>query len=229
MTPHERKLMYFKTAFAAIAAAAALAGAATTLPAQAATPSCGVSCINLYNRVIGHSFILDAQGGGFGVAGQPLILWQRSNSGYAEDFTVSDEGTVKDFAFAGLMSPVMLLHYAKDPAFELEYAPYGADTGLCMGLAATPVPGEQVTLQPCGISAKTVWVLDAKPTTPSDFFAGLNGAGTNFSHPFVLTYPQGSYPTDSPRPVLQVQELSSFSTGQYSDSQLWWGKLGIEP
>ena len=46
------------------------------------------------------------------------------------------------------------------PAFENEYAPFGVDSGLCMGVATTAVNGEGVTLQPCGVSANTVWILD---------------------------------------------------------------------
>lgn len=208
-------------------AVAAIGGAAA--PAHAATPSCGASCINLYNRAIGHSFILNAQGGGMsGSTGQPLILWQRSNSAPAEDFTVADEGTVSDFAAVGLMTPSMNLHFGKDPAFELEYAPYGVDSGLCMGVASA-VNGAKVNLQPCGVTAETVWAVDlqVKPI-PTNFFVGINGGNTNFSHPLVLTYPDGSFPTDMPRPQLFISNLTGFSSGQVNDSQIWWGKQGVE-
>jgi hypothetical protein len=35
-------------------------------------------------------------------------------------------------------------HYPDDDAFELEYSPYGVDSGLCMGTAATAVDGSYV-------------------------------------------------------------------------------------
>ena len=92
-----------------------------------------------------------------------------------------------------------------DPAIELEYAPFGVDSGLCMGVAATAPPSEGVTLQPCGVSAKTVWIIDTNDS-PATFSGGyvplINGSDTNFSHPFVLTYPSNGFPTDKPRPQL---------------------------
>src|SRR6266702_113504 len=46
------------------------------------------------------------------------------------------------------------------PNFELESAHYGVDRGVCVGVAGTAVQNERVSLQPCGVSAKTVWILD---------------------------------------------------------------------
>ena len=70
---------------------------------------------------------------------------------------------MSDFYAAGLVSPQVALHYggqslgSKDePAFELEYSPFGVDSGLCVGVATTAIQNEGVTLQPCGVSSKTV-------------------------------------------------------------------------
>ena len=41
----------------------------------------------------------------------------------------------------------------------------------------------------------------------------INGSDTNFSHPYVLTYPQNGNPTDKPRPQLVTQNLHQFSRG----------------
>jgi hypothetical protein len=229
------------------------AGLATAGAANAATPSCGGSCIDIFSHNFGtfHNpqFLLDVFKRGQNV-GQPIILFRSSNSDPAEDFTVADQGTVADFLAAGLVSPALALHYGCIPgvnfpdcfgqtavsvnleAFEVEYAPYGADTGLCMGVAATAVQGEKVSLQPCGVSSKTVWVWDfldnAVNVVPSFSIPLINGSDTNFSHPFVLTYPSGSFPTDTPRPQLFVSNLTGFSgnftipvLGSVSDSQLW--------
>ena len=86
--------------------------------------------------------------------GQPVILFRTSNSDPAEDFTVSFQGTTSDFFAAGLVSSAVALHYGcnganggpfvtcaagvDDPAFEAEYAPYGVDSGLCVGVAPPP-------------------------------------------------------------------------------------------
>ena len=105
-------------------------------------------------------------------------------------------------------------------------------SGLCAGVGATAAQGGKVSLQPCGVTSKTVWIADvglvpgtpnssvttitydkgvAPVTTtvvtlgspaaidaflsddPTALFHGyapvINGSNTNFSHPFVLSYP----------------------------------------
>jgi hypothetical protein len=123
-----------------------------------------------------------------------------------------------------------------DPAIELEYSPFGVDSGLCVGVAATARAGEGVTLQPCGVSAKTVWIIDVNdsPATLRHGYVPLiNGSDTNFSHPFVLSYPANGFPTDKPRPQLFVKNLTGFSTaigtpiGSVDDTQLWGADFGV--
>ena len=125
-----------------------------------------------------------------------------------------------------------------DPAFEIEYTPAGVDSGLCVGVASTAVQEEGVTLQECGASSKTVWAIDLFDNLAQVFFTGyaplINGSDTNFSHPFVLTYPQSGFPTDKPRPQLQVDNLSGFTNGfppivnfpSIDDNQLWGADFG---
>ena len=130
-----------------------------------------------------------------------------------------------------------------DPAFEFEYAPYGVDSGLCVGLARTAVYEGKVTLQPCGVSAKSVWIADVFDSPQTTFFGRyvplINGSDTNFSHPFVLSYPNNGYPTDKPRVQLEVTNLTGFShasppfyipgpeLGTVNDNQLWGADFGI--
>jgi hypothetical protein len=199
--------------------------------------------------------------------GQPIILFRTANYDPALDWTFAFQGTVADFYAAGLVSATTALHYGciagvnfpdcpfnvtsitpPDPktgaissnylAVENEYAPFGVDSGLCMGVAATAFNDEGVTLQPCGVSAKTVWILD---TLDQQFTAAwahgyiplINGSNTNFSQPFVLTYPNQSFPTDKPRPQLVVTNLTGFSfhvgnlfgTGA-NGNQLWGATFG---
>jgi len=252
-----------------------MAGAITAGTASAATPSCGPNCIDIFSKDFGTlippnpQFTLDVLKQGNKV-GQPLILFRQSNSDPALDWTVSNQGAVSDFYSAGLVSSALALHYGcgynlntgkcsttinpvtglpypDDFAFEVQYSPYGVDSGLCMGLADTAASGEGVTLQPCGVSSKTVWVadtLDSCIANPlySDEVPAINGSDTNFSHPFVLTYPATGYPTDTPRPQLTVTNLTGFSqsgggTGLCGGSavvgpdnnQLWSAVQGILP
>ena len=221
-------------------------GAVGAMSANAATPSCGPTCIDLFSYEFGHhsspNFVVDVYRQGAKV-GQPIILYRTSDTDPAEDFTVSFQGTVADFFAAGLVSAAVDFHYGggaagfpNDPAFENEYAPYGVDSGLCIGVASTAVQGSKVSLQPCGVSSKTVWVLDTGDSTTINrgYVPLVNGSDTNFSHPFVLTYPTNGYPTDKPRPQLTTTNLTGFSgsflvpeLGTVNDNQLWGANFGV--
>jgi len=249
--------MSFKSKLLAGAATLALVGGVGTagaLSAVAATPSCGHNCVDIFSRAFGThktpNFVMDVLRQGAKV-GQPIILFRTSNTDPAEDIVPSIQGTTADFFQAGLVSAAVALHYGcttalftdcipgvavNDPAFELEYSPFGVDSGLCVGVAATAVANEGVTLQPCGVSSKTVWILDINDS-PATLFKGyvplINGSDTNFSHPFVLTYPSSGFPTDKPRPQLFVNNLTGFShgigtpIGSVDDTQLWGADTGV--
>jgi len=229
-------------------------GSVAAVSAGAATPSCGHHCIDVFSREFGtHShpnYVLDVWRQGAKV-GQPIILFRTSNSDPAEDFTAGFQGLTSEFYQAGLVSAAVALHYGcydgefggnsctrgvDDPAFEVEYAPYGVDSGLCVGVARTAYQNEKVSLQACGVSSKTVWIVDTNDspaTIRHDYVPVINGSDTNFSHPFVLTYPKNGFPTDTPRPQLFVQNLTGFShgpgtpIGSVQDNQLWGADWGV--
>jgi len=243
-----------------IAAAATLTlvggvGAVGTLAAHAATPSCGFSCVDIFSRDFGThaspNFVLDTLRQGEKV-GQPQILFRTANFDPAEDYTFSYQGLVSDFFAAGLVSAAVNLHYGgggtlipahgtvkavpfpDDAAFEIQYSPYGVDSGLCMGVAATAVAGEGVTLQPCGVTSKTVWIVDSADTVRHGYVPLINGSDTNFSQPFVLTYPRAAFPTDRPRPQLYVSNLTGFQganslpiPGTIASNQLFGADFGV--
>jgi hypothetical protein len=258
----------------AVGAGLALAGGLTLTasPARAATPSCGPKCIDIFSKNFGSyfnpQFALDVYRQSIKV-GQPLILFRVSNSDPAMDFTVADEGQVSDFYAAGLVSSAFALHYgchgmipvagvqipcggpSKDLfAFELEYSPYGVESGLCAGVPLGTV-NTKIVLEPCGQTAGTVWAVDTLDSCPftNPLYAleaqMINGLDTNFSHPVVATYPASGYPTDVPRPQLYLSALTGFSqtgggtpitskcgglavTGP-DNNQLWGAKAGILP
>jgi hypothetical protein len=246
--------------FAAAATLTLVGGVSTVgmLSASAATPSCGFSCVDIFSRTFGThrtpNFVMDVWRQGAKV-GQPIILFRTSNTDPAEDINASFNGTVDDFFAAGLVSSAVELHYGgqlpiggglvaghgganffNDPAFELEYTPFGAGSGLCVGVASTAVQGSKVSLQPCGVSSKTVWIVDAgdSATIRTGYVPLINGSDTNFSHPFVLTYPQNGFPTDKPRPQLITQNLTGFTgnflvpvLGSINDNQLWGARFGV--
>jgi hypothetical protein len=191
--------------------------AAGALSANAATPSCGPH----YSP----NYVLDVFQQRARV-GQPIILYRTSNTDPAEDFTISAQGTVADFYAAGLASAALNLHYANDQAYEVEYTPYGAYTGLCMGVATTAMNLTPVSLQPCGVSSKTLWVVDSSQTIRGGYVPLINGSDTNFSNPFVLHYPGNGYPTDIPRPQLNTYNLQRYSRGQVFDNEMWGANFG---
>jgi hypothetical protein len=240
-----------------------MAGALTAGTASAATPSCGNSCIDIFSHQFGThrspNYVVDVLRQGE-KTGQPIILFRTANFDPAEDWTLAFQGTTADFFAAGLVSSAVALHYGcipgvnfptcfgqttiavNDPAFEIEYAPFGVDSGLCMGVAATAFSDEGVTLQACGVSSKTVWiadVFDSPDTLFNGYVPAINGSDTNFSHPFVLTYPNNSFPTDKPRPQLVVTNLTGSSNasppffipgpelGTVDVNQLWGADFGI--
>jgi hypothetical protein len=244
-----------------------MAGLFTAGTASAATPSCGPSCIDIFSKQFGThrtpNDVVDVLRQGKKV-GQPIILFRTANFDPAEDWSVAFQGDVSDFFAAGLVTAAVALHYGcegasfenfndcmtstppgpfpNDPAFEIEYAPYGVDTGYCMGVASTAFNDEGVTLQPCGVSSKTVWIVDSldvafSPAFEQGYVPLINGSDTNFSQPFVLTYPNNGEPTDMPRPQLTVQNLQGsvefspggeggLEVGTVNDDQLWGADIG---
>jgi len=242
--------------------------ALTAGTAKAGTPSCGPECVNLFQARYGTSpaspdFVTDVYKQGQHV-GQPIIEFRTSNADPALDWTVANVGKVSEFFAAGLVSASLALHYGciagvnfptcadgagtDLTAVENEYAPFGADSGLCMGVAATATQGEGVTLQPCGVSSKTIWVIDfigirGEQIEPVGVYGIplINGSDTNFSHPFVLTY--SGEPTAIPRAQVYVSNLTGFSGNGFnifggnnvssletvSDAQQWLAYEGVLP
>jgi hypothetical protein len=94
------------------------------------------------------------------------------------------------------------------------------------------------------VSSKTVWITDSIDVLFSIGFEHsyvplINGSDTNFSQPFVLTYPNNGEPTSTPRPQLTVQNLQGsvqytvtsggeggLEVGTVNDNQLWGADTG---
>jgi len=272
--------------FAAAAALTLVSGVGvasvlTTGTASAETPSCGPTCIDLFNFGPGStwqnpSYLLDSFKQGQ-ATGTPVILFATNNTDPAQDWQAQSPEPVSDYLQAGLVGDSVALHYGcypgldfqqcsgnggqgvDDYAFEIEYSPFGAPTGQCMGVAATATAGEHVTLQPCGVSGKTLWIWDTPCFSSANFPAFvdycahygvprfindwvtfwktaqvplINGSDTNFSQPFVLTYPNGASPLNTPRAVLETENLTTFAAptgfpnGDINDNQLWSADFG---
>ena len=97
----------------------------------------------------------------------------------------------------------------------------GGSAALCAAIAARR------------IGASVRMVEQAPATLRGGYIPLINGSDTNFSHPFVLTYPGNGFPTDKPRPQLFVNNLTGFShgigtpIGSVNDTQLWGADFGV--
>ncbi|MGH3191126.1 MAG: putative Ig domain-containing protein [Streptosporangiaceae bacterium] len=237
--------MSIRSKVLAAAAALTLAGgaAAGALPASAVTDECGFSCVDLFSLVnstfASPGFILYAPGQ---ATGDPVVTYPASGGYPGEDFSPGAPEPLSDYWQAGLVSAAVALHYGCDAgvdfavctsdepddlAFELSYSPYGAPSGLCVGVASTAQQGTAVSLQPCGVSGKTVWIVDSSQSIGSSYVPLINGSDTNFSAPFVLT-DSGPVNGLSFEQGLDTTNLEN-PAGQAPDNQLWGWDVGPLP
>jgi hypothetical protein len=173
--------------WAAALAAAAVAGGGMwlTVPvASAGSTECGPGCINLFNQKFGTADVA-AVSGGAATVGQPVILSAAAFSA-TEDWTEALQGKVSDFYAAGLMNATLNEHYGTDETVEIQYAPGGIDSGLCLGIASGPSQNTPVTLQPCGVSVDTVWILDTADAN-GGYTPLISGNDAKYPAPYVLT------------------------------------------
>jgi hypothetical protein len=218
-----RKVLLGIAALSVAAIPAVLGGTA-----HAATGSCGHNCVDAYNKEWGAKEDLTLLADGFGRAGQTIGLSRASNANIAEDFVYSDEGSVASLASLGYFSRGVLVHYSRDEAFELMYEPAGLDVNLCVGTAAyAPRAGNLLVLEPCGESARTLWIVAPAKGRTHKFVNVIAGTTTNFSHPLVWTYPGWATPFDYPRPAIELYPLLTNSRGFSPDYQQWSAKFGV--
>ena len=181
-----------------VAAALIVGGvsAFSTQAASAATPACGPTCLSVFSSELGTyatpNFVEHVFGGRARV-GTPTGLTTASSSDPSEDFINPHPGTVADYYALGLVSAAVNRQFGTLTASQLEYTPDGIPSGLCVGIATEPYPGEAVSLQSCTIPGRTVWIIDTadSPATASaGLFPIVSGATRDFAHPFTMTYPR---------------------------------------
>jgi hypothetical protein len=228
-----------------LAGSLAAAGTLAAGPAGAATRSCGPRCIDIFSRASGTharpNVVLSVLGRG-ARAGQPIVGSPASRLDPGEDFTVSFQGRVSAFYSAGLVTTWLALRYGglgclvhrpassrclrfypDDYAYEIEYAPLGVDSGLCVGTSAAAGRGTPVSLQPCGVSARTVWVTGAPSCSCRGLFHQylplISGSQAGSRSPYVLTYRRARQLTTEP--------LRSTRHGAVISAQRWGANLGM--
>jgi hypothetical protein len=219
----------------AFAATLAIAGA-TTLgmsSARAASTACGGKCFSLFSAehgTPGQPNVVEAVLDGVAKVGQPVILKRASNSDPSEDITTNRAGPASTFYADGLVSAEVNSHYGDLPAAMIEYAPFGNPTGLCVGLTKTAFQGEGLTLQPCTVGTRTVWIIDTAVSPTAGYFAVISGSTTDFARPFAMHYPRDEYVNDARLQEIQVRRLQFLSNEKALPQRELWGlHEGIVP
>jgi hypothetical protein len=200
--------------------------------AGAATSQCGPTCISVFSSELGSyadpAFVEAVLGDGTAKVGQPVGLTPVTSADPAQDFRpggATRGGTVSDFYADGMVSAAVNRHYGDLDAVQQKYAPFGVESGLCVGLARAAHQGEGLTLQPCDVPGTTVWiVLPVPAATP--YFAIVNASTTDFDRPFAMHLPRNEVASGTPL-QMQVRRLQ-FRTGEKTlpARQLWGAVFG---
>ena len=126
-----------------VAALAIAGGVAAYLgtPARAETAHCGDRCVTLASQAFGSGSVAAVSG----TSGVLLAPGYNSH----EDFVPVAVGTVEQLAQAGKIPTALAKTYDNEVVYELNYAPYGELTGVCLG-APSLTAGSDTALQQCG-------------------------------------------------------------------------------
>ena len=207
--------------------------AIVSLPASAATSGCGPSCLSVFSPELGtyaQPNFVEHVFGGIGSVGQPTGLNQASGLDSSEDFINPHAGDVSDYYAMGMVSPEVNSHYGSLTASQLEYAPSGVPSGLCVGVAVDPFQREPLSLQPCTVPGRTVWIIGttlSPATAAAHLFPIVSGATTDFSRPFAMTYPR-HVNTDETLPPIRLRHLQFRGReGALPANQLWGVIRGV--
>jgi hypothetical protein len=193
-------------------------GMAGTLTANAATVKCGASCTDFYSRAAGSGFVLHTSG----QSGQPVTVAGASRASQGEDFTIDALGPLSALNHAGIVPGGVDARYGGMSAYEIEYTPGASPSIQCLGTAALPAGGTQVTLQPCGRAAKTIWLLSPQETNAGFFYVLISAATLSSSgHAWALTE------VSTGAPLTTTQLLASTASG--FAHQEWGTEPGVLP
>jgi hypothetical protein len=203
-----------------------------TPSASAATPACGADCISIFSRELGtygQPNVVEAVLDGVARVGQPVILAPASSSDPSQDL-IPTLGRVSDFYAQGMVSAEVNRRYGNLDAAQIQYAPFGVVSGLCVGLAKPAFQGAGLTLQPCTVPGTTVFIIDLPNATADGYFPILNASTRNFSRPFAMHYPRDQQVNEQRLQQIQIRHLQ-FRGKEHTlpDRQLWGAHMGVLP
>jgi hypothetical protein len=211
-------------AIATLSVVACMSVAATV--ASAATEGCTVNCISVFSSELGTyaepNFVEAVLDGGGANLGQPVGLKRANRFDSSEDIQPI-VSTVSHYYEIGVVSAQANSHYGSRMAVQQKYAPFGVPTNpeLCVGLDRVAYQTEGLTLQPCD-DATTVWIVDAVPLSPEDYFPIINATTTDFAHPFAMHLPRNE--VASGRPLqMQARRLTFLGSEKTLPARQLWG------
>lgn len=206
--------------------------AVVALSASAATPACGERCVSIFTPEFGTRAdpqFVEAVLDGEAKVGQPLILRRASSSDSSEDL-IPALRRVTDFFADGMVSAEVDRHYGELFAAQIQYAPFGVISGLCVGIARPALSNQALTLQPCSVPGTTVWIaasVHSPETAPDEYFPLVNASTRNFTRPIAMDYPHNAHPTDEPATPIRVRHLKTNGPGPVPALQLWGLRPGV--
>jgi hypothetical protein len=153
-------------------------------PAGASTTACGSSCT---------SPSVQSAGTVLTVSGSSVTDSAANSSSSTQDWTPEQEGDVANAVAAGVLPAKLNMLYSTDQLVEFEYVPGGTPSDQCLADSdtTTTITGSQspfndpnlsVVLAQCGITAASLWIVDA--SNEANGFVDLINAGyeTVFSY-----------------------------------------------
>jgi hypothetical protein len=213
-----------------------------SLPAaQASTTACGSVCFSLSVQSQGTSEDLTV--GGNDIDGYTVSLAAASTTNSDQDFTEELYAplTTDVITDSGVLSSKLLFNYVNDQVAEFQWAPDGDTSDFCLASGTSGADDENqaltVTLDQCGLSAATLWILDGQGVNDyidlisAGYASGITyGGGSGqldndemtsgtgmFAEPAVLTY--------SSKSGIILGFLTDDS-GAVSTGQMWTGFQG---
>jgi hypothetical protein len=197
-----------------------------TSAAGAATSDCGENCIVIFSHALGTygeprfvETVLD----GVAQVGQPLILSEANGSDPSQDL-IPDERQVSAYHAAGMVSAKVNDRYGDYPAAQIEYSPSGVGSDLCVGLASAASQNAGLVLQPCNVSATTVWIIDPLDRAPQEgVFALVNGSTKHLVRPYAMVFPTCADPTDESTSQIRVRRLQVLGPNHTPPLRQLWG------
>lgn len=225
-----RRKVLFGPAMLAIVSSVTTAG---TLPATAATPVCGVRCISIFSKELGNykqPGAVEAVLDGSATVGRAVILKLGSGSDTSEDLIPTGGRFVSDFFRSSMVSAEVNARYGSLKAAQIEYAPKGKPTGLCVGLAKVAYENEGLTLQPCNVPGLTVWIIDtndSRTTAAAGYFPIVNASTTDLTRPYAMSLSQTEIDNHETLRIYVNQLQFQGRDRTLMDQQLWGAHFGV--